>query len=679
MTKAASFRLRLKASASSSQPKVASPELLAALSYLSSQQRPEGCVAGEVVWSPIITAQYALVAFMTGQAIPDERRERFLQHFRVTRRLDGGWALHPEGPSLVFVTALVYVALRVLGLSAGDPLCAQARTWLRAYGGVEHIPSWGKLWLAMLNLYGYDGINPILPELWLLPARFPLSPAQLYCHTRLIYLGFSYLYGARFQTPANGLVVELREELYRRPFEEINFGQYRNALAASDIYQRPGWLLQRSFDVLAGYERHTLRALRHVALQEALRLIVLHAHETNFVSLSPVNGLLNILALWHAGRPEFGQAFRAVDYWAWHDEAEGERFVGANSHSWDTAFSVQAICEGPARDQMNEFLAEARRYFEVSQMRHDPAPEPKLQQAPRIGGFCFSDRTHKWPVSDCTAESLSALSYVGAGQVDVAAAVQFILSRQNADGGWGSFERRRGSMLLERSNLAEMFGGCMVEHSYVECTGSCLQGLRHALEAFCHSERSEESVLPGRMLQRLQHDKGGFQQIEAAIRSGTRLLRKQQLADGSWEGFWGIHHIYGTMFGVIGLLAGGAASDGPAIVRACRWLVKARLPDGGWGEDWRGVIEGKSTPASRSQVIQTAWALITLLKAGYDGPGAAEAIEGGVAHLRYTQLSGGNWPEQQVAGVFFQTAMLHYRLYKSYFPIWALGLYERSR
>ena len=26
-----------------------------------------------------------------------------------------------------------------------------------------------------------------------------------------------------------------------------------------------------------------------------------------------------------------------------------------------------------------------------------------------------------------------------------------------------------------------------------------------------------------------------------------------------------------------------------------------------------------------------------------------------------------------MAGVFFGTAMLHYRLYKAYFPAWALG------
>ena len=31
------------------------------------------------------------------------------------------------------------------------------------------------------------------------------------------------------------------------------------------------------------------------------------------------------------------------------------------------------------------------------------------------------------------------------------------------------------------------------------------------------------------------------------------------------------------------------------------------------------------------------------------------------------------YPEQAVAGVFFGTAMLHYRLYKAYFPAWALA------
>ncbi len=75
----------------------------------------------------------------------------------------------------------------------------------------------------------------------------------------------------------------------------------------------------------------------------------------------------------------------------------------------------------------------------------------------------------------------------------------------------------------------------------------------------------------------------------------------------------------------------------------------------------------------------TCWALIALLRAQCNGPGANEAIEGGVRLLLQRQLANGDWPRESVAGVFFGTAMLHYCLYKNYFPIWALGLYAQRQ
>ena len=144
----------------------------------------------------------------------------------------------------MFVTALVYVALRLLGVAPDDPLCLRARAWLQAHGGVESIPSWGKLWLAMMSLYGYEGINPVLPELWLLPYDFPAHPGRLYCHTRLIYLGFSYLYGVRFQVPVTPLIEELRWELFGRPYDSINFAAYRNMVAPTDLYVPPNRVLR---------------------------------------------------------------------------------------------------------------------------------------------------------------------------------------------------------------------------------------------------------------------------------------------------------------------------------------------------------------------------------------------------------------------------------------------------
>lgn len=31
------------------------------------------------------------------------------------------------------------------------------------------IPSWGKFWLAVLNVYSWEGLNTLFPEMWYVP------------------------------------------------------------------------------------------------------------------------------------------------------------------------------------------------------------------------------------------------------------------------------------------------------------------------------------------------------------------------------------------------------------------------------------------------------------------------------------------------------------------------------
>lgn len=33
-------------------------------------------------------------------------------------------------------------------------------------GGAIGVPQWGKHWLSCLNLYQWDGANPVPPEFW---------------------------------------------------------------------------------------------------------------------------------------------------------------------------------------------------------------------------------------------------------------------------------------------------------------------------------------------------------------------------------------------------------------------------------------------------------------------------------------------------------------------------------
>ena len=57
-------------------------------------------------------------------------------------------------------------------------------------------------------------------------------------------------------------------------------------------------------------------------------------------------------------------------------------------------------------------------------------------------------------------------------------------------------------------------------------------------------------------------------EIEIAIQRGVLWLRQQQKPDGSWLGFWGVNFIYGTMFGIQGLLAATNTANDPAIRKA---------------------------------------------------------------------------------------------------------------
>src|SRR5581483_11044750 len=178
---------------------VGDPHGARALGYLCAGQYPSGEFEGEAVWCTMILSQYVIVQRIAGRPIDDVVRGRIIQHYRVTRGPDGARGLHGESPGYVFTTTLAYVALRLLGLQPEDPLLAPALRFLhRQPGGVLSVPTWGKFWLAMIDLYGWERVNPCPPELFMLPRWLPIHPHNYYCHTRYIYLGIAYLYRRRF-------------------------------------------------------------------------------------------------------------------------------------------------------------------------------------------------------------------------------------------------------------------------------------------------------------------------------------------------------------------------------------------------------------------------------------------------------------------------------------------------
>jgi lanosterol synthase len=49
---------------------------------------------------------------------------------------------------------------------------------MKPHGGVLGAPSWAKFWMCVLGVYDYEGLQPLSPELWILPRWLPFHPSS---------------------------------------------------------------------------------------------------------------------------------------------------------------------------------------------------------------------------------------------------------------------------------------------------------------------------------------------------------------------------------------------------------------------------------------------------------------------------------------------------------------------
>ncbi|KAF6266300.1 terpenoid cyclases/protein prenyltransferase alpha-alpha toroid [Scenedesmus sp. NREL 46B-D3] len=84
-------------------------------------------------------------------------------------------------------------------------------------------------------------------------------------------------------------------------------------------------------------------------------------------------------------------------------------------------------------------------------------------------------------------------------------------------------------------------------------------------------------------------------------------------------GSWGVCFTYGTWFGATALACRGhTAARDAALRRACAFLVGLQRSDGGWGESYLSCQDkAYSQLDGGSHVVNTAWAMMALLAAGY--------------------------------------------------------------
>lgn len=171
--------------------------------------------------------------YISDTPLPEPHRVEMIRYLFNHQNSDGGWGLHIESRSTIFGSVMNYCALRILGVPADHPDATRAREFIQAngtvpvfvagasgvgvgggeeeevcgggrwneecqrrwvcicvhgvaLGGATGIPSWGKFWMCAMNIFKYEGMNPVPPELWWLPKWVPIHPSKMWCHCRVV-------------------------------------------------------------------------------------------------------------------------------------------------------------------------------------------------------------------------------------------------------------------------------------------------------------------------------------------------------------------------------------------------------------------------------------------------------------------------------------------------------------
>ncbi len=593
-------------------------------------------------------------------------QEKCVAHIRRRQMRDGGWSIYEDGPSEVNATVKAYFALKLAGSLPNDPWMREARAAALRLGGIPHMNTYAKLYLALLGQFPWKYLPTLPAEIMFFPSWCFFNIYELSSWSRAMLTPLAIL---NHYKPTRELPAEKHlHELYPAGTEQQFLGVPRD----ERYWSWPNFFL-RCDRLLKLLGKLPWKPFRNLALEKAEAWMTARMQEGSdgLGAIFPgmLNGLIALKTLkYPADHPLYVKAKRDFEG-LFVDDPQDFRIQPCLSPVWDTAINMIALAESglpaahPALQRSADWLASK----EVTQIRGDWC---RKNPHPEASGWAFEYNNAYYPDTDDTMMVLMALRLVdgrlksGHSEASVEAcgnaqiarferALDWLLSFQCHDGGWAAFDKDITQRWLEDVPFAD--------HNAI-------------LDPTC-------SDLTGRTLELLGYI--GFDHQDRRVRRAIKMLRATQEDDGSWYGRWGVNYIYGTWQVLRGLRSIGEDMRQDWIVRARDWLESCQNEDGGWGETCASYEDPTLKGKGPSTPSQTAWAVMGLIAACdlADGTGVERrAIRRGIEYLLERQSADGSWPEPQTTGTGFPRVFyLRYDMYRNNWPLLTLATYVNYR